>query len=241
MREIIRIDESLCDGCGKCITACAEGAIEIENGKARIVNDSFCDGLGACLGVCPKSALKIEQREAAEYDEASARWHKEIAGRKKHPHSANSASPCSRPISLDRVHRQEQKAVKNGEPEENELCSWPIQMGLVRPWAAYLQDSRLLVAGDCTAFAYPAIQQDFIRGRVVLVGCPKLDEADPFVETLSEILKRNNIRDISVLHMTVPCCSQLCELVSKAIKLSGKDVPAKIYVVGIDGKLKFDG
>lgn len=241
MRDIIRIEESLCDGCGKCIIACAEGAIEIENGKARIVNDSFCDGLGACLGVCPKGALKIEQREAAEYDEASARLHKEIAGGNKLPHSTNFASPCIRPISLDRVHRQEQKMAKIGEPGENELRGWPIQMRLVRPWAAYLQDSRLLIAGDCTAFAYPAIQQDFIRGRVVLVGCPKLDEADPFVEILVEILKRNNISDIAVLHMTVPCCSKICELVSRAIKLCGKDVPAKIYVVGIDGKLKFDG
>ena len=123
------------------------------------------------------------------------------------------------------------------EDSANELCGWPIQMRLVRPWAPYLKGASLLVAGDCTAFAYPAIQQDFIKGRVALVGCPKLDDTEPFVEKLAEILKANEIRDITVLHMTVPCCSQLETLVAEAVKRSGKDVPQKSYVVGIDGKL----
>ena len=216
MRKIIKIDESLCNGCGECITACAEGAIELRDGKARVVSDSFCDGLGACLAVCPQGALKIEERDAAQFDECAARAHKKTATVKPfHKHDMT----------------------KKGEPGENELCGWPIQMSLVRPWAPYLKGAHLLVAGDCTAFAYPEIQKDFIRGRVVLVGCPKLDDTGPFVEKLAEILRQNVIMDIAVLHMTVPCCSQLVTLVGEAVKRSGKDVPIKSHVVGIDGKL----
>ena len=150
-------------------------------------------------------------------------------------------TPCTMPITL----KQDQgtkadfshEKIKPGQDSANELCGWPIQMRLVRPWAPYLKGASLLVAGDCTAFAYPAIQQDFIKGRVALVGCPKLDDTAPFVDKLSEILKANEIRDITVLHMTVPCCSQLQDLVAEAVRRSGKDVPQKSYVVGIDGKL----
>ena len=211
MRKVIKIDQLLCNGCGECITACAEGAIELKNGKARVVSDSFCDGLGACLRVCSEGALTIEEREASQFDEKAAR-----EGTK-----------------ADFL----QEKIKPGEDSANELCGWPVQMRLVRPWAPYLKDASLLVAGDCTAFAYPAIQQDFIKGRVALVGCPKLDETEPFVEKLAEILKANEICDIAVLHMTVPCCAQLVELVAEAVRRSGKDVPQKSYVVGIDGKL----
>ena len=247
MRKIIKIDESLCNGCGECITACAEGAIELKDGKARVVSDSFCDGLGACLAVCPQGALRIEERDAAQFDEAGARAHKEMTGTKTDKQSgpADFVSPCERPIGLKQnrgpgpspQHESRHDMTKKGEPGENELSGWPIQMRLVRPWAPYLQGASLLVAGDCTAFAYPAIQQDFIHGRVVLVGCPKLDETEPFVEKLAEILKQNEIKDIAVLHMTVPCCSQLGTLVAEAVHRSGKDVPQKSYVVGIDGKL----
>jgi NAD-dependent dihydropyrimidine dehydrogenase PreA subunit len=245
MRKIIKIDESLCNGCGECISACAEGAIELHDGKARVVSDSFCDGLGACLAVCPQGALRIEEREADQFDEIAAKKHLKAAkpaGRaglngQSGPHEcAGAASPCTAPISMKREGRMN-KMEKKGEIGENDLCGWPIQMRLVRPWAPYLQGARLLVAGDCTAFAYPAIQEDFIRGRVALVGCPKLDETEPFVEKLAEILRQNEIKDISVLHMTVPCCSQLQTLVAEAVRLSGKDVPVKSHVVGIEGKL----
>jgi ferredoxin len=232
MRKIIKIDQSLCNGCGECITTCAEGAIELKEGKARVVSDSFCDGLGACLAVCPQSALNIEEREAPMFDEKAAREHKILA--KKH-------EQCTLPIVLkqDKIAEPDfsHEKIKPGQDSANELCGWPIQMRLVRPWAPYLQGASLLVAGDCTAFAYPDIQRDFIKGRTALVGCPKLDETGPFVEKLAEILKTNEIRDITVLHMTVPCCSQLEGLVAEALKRSGKDVPQKSYVVGIDGKL----
>ncbi|MCX6678073.1 MAG: 4Fe-4S binding protein [Methanothrix sp.] len=218
MRKIIKIDQSLCNGCGECITACAEGAIELKDGKARVVSDSFCDGLGACLAVCPQGALTIEVREALQFDEKAA---------KEHKRSADAVvTPCTAPITLKQ--------------DANELCGWPIQMRLVRPWAPYLKGASLLVAGDCTAFAYPTMQQDFIKGRVALVGCPKLDETGPFVDKLSEILKANEILDIAVLHMIVPCCAQLEALVAEAALRSGKDVPQKCYVVGIDGKLQTD-
>ncbi|MDD4650721.1 MAG: 4Fe-4S ferredoxin [Methanothrix sp.] len=271
MRKIIKIDQQLCNGCGDCITACAEGAIELQDGKARVVSDSFCDGLGAYLGVCPQGALRIEEREASPFDEEAARVHKNQAqkhGRMDHAGCtdtgeadtygadkegadrgsarasacpSSSFSPCTTPISLKRDQRSQadysREKIKPGQDQANELCGWPIQMRLARPWAPYLKGARLLVAGDCTAFAYPAIQQDFIKGRAVLVGCPKLDETEPFIEKLAEILRQNETLDIAVLHMTVPCCSQLAKLVKKAVHQSGNDVPVKSYVVGIDGRL----
>jgi NAD-dependent dihydropyrimidine dehydrogenase PreA subunit len=251
MRKIIKIDPQLCNGCGECITTCAEGAIELKGGKARVVSDSFCDGLGACLAVCPQGALTIEERDAPAFDERAAKEHKSLSRKQGQMHRARGAdecacpsasfAPCTAPVSLKRDQKAQadfsREKIKPGEDHANELCGWPIQMRLVRPWAPYLQGARLLVAGDCTAFAYPAIQQDFIKGRVALVGCPKLDETEPFVEKLAEILRQNEIKDIAVLHMTVPCCSQLAKLVSKAVQQSGKDVPVKSYVVGIDGKL----
>jgi ferredoxin len=237
-RKIIKIDESRCTGCGECITACAEGAIELKGGKAGVVSDSFCDGLGACLAICPAGALTIVEREAEEFDEAAVKQYqrqKEI-----------SVSPCTAPVSLKPLALA---AAKKGKPETeaaeaekigaeaSQLSSWPIQMRLVRPGAPYLKGASLLVAGDCTAFAYPRIQQEFIKGRVALVGCPKLDEKEPFVTRLSEILTANDIKDITILHMTVPCCAQLSRLVAEAIKRSGKDIPVKAYVVGIEGGL----
>lgn len=246
MRKIIKIDESLCNGCGECITACAEGAIELKDGKARVVSDSFCDGLGACLAVCQNGALKIVEMDAPQFDECAARARKqktdEIARGRRNP--ADFISPCTRPIRIKESAKPgcPQKAgqhdmTKTGDPEENELCSWPIQMRLARPEAPYLVGAHLLVAGDCTAFACPDIQNKFIRGRVVLVGCPKLDDDKPFVEKLTEIFRQNEIKDISVLHMTVPCCARLTELVGEAIKRSGKDVPGESHEVGINGHI----
>lgn len=276
MRKIIKIDQQLCNGCGDCITACAEGAIELHDGKAVVVSDSFCDGLGACLAVCPQGALRIEEREASPFDEEAASMHKSLA--KKHEQrvqagcldnggtdsdavdrdgtdadeadreavgaavrTSSSFSPCMLPISFKRDQMPQadfsREKIKPGQDQANELCGWPIQMRLARPWAPYLKGARLLVAGDCTAFAYPAIQQEFIKGRALLVGCPKLDETEPFVEKLAEILRQNEIQDIAVLHMTVPCCSQLARLVKKAVQQSGKEVPVMSYVVGIDGRL----
>lgn len=250
MRKIIKIDDSLCNGCGECITACAEGAIELVDGKAKVISDSFCDGLGACLNVCPQGALRIEERDAAEFDESAAKAHKQMTNitNRARRNSADFISPCVMPISLKNPQEpctpdfSQQKAgqhdiLKTGKPGENELCGWPIQMRLVRPWASYLKGAHLLVAGDCTAFAYPNIQNDFIKGRVVLVGCPKLDDTEPFVEKLAQIISQNDIKDITVLHMTVPCCAQLVGLIVEAVKKSGKVVAVESHEIGIDGRL----
>jgi Pyruvate/2-oxoacid:ferredoxin oxidoreductase delta subunit len=235
-RKIIKIDESKCTGCGDCITACAEGAIELKGGKARVVSDSFCDGLGACLAVCPAGALTIEERETEEFDETAVKKHQ----RQKKKEIA--VSPCTAPVSLtpattDGGAGRPETGKAGAQMEIAQLSNWPIQMRLVRPGAPYLQGASLLVAADCTAFAYPGIQKDFIKGRVTLVGCPKLDETEPFINRLAEILKANDIKDITVLHMTVPCCSQLDRLVLEANKRSGKKVPVESYVVGIEGNL----
>jgi len=235
VRKIIKIDESRCTGCGKCITSCAEGAIELKEGKARVVSDRFCDGLGACLVACPEGALTIEERESEVFDEKAAKMHQKYAK----PHRDEEViTPCTASISLSPG--RSASAVANDAKDYaicNQLSGWPIQMRLVRPWAPYLKGASLLVAGDCTAFAYPEIQKDFIKGRVALVGCPKLDDTGPFVDKLTEILKSNEIKDITVLHMTVPCCTQLVGLVAEAVKRSGIDVPQKSFVVGIDGVL----
>jgi hypothetical protein len=178
--------------------------------------------------------LTIEEREALDYDEKAAKEHMIPAG--KHPREER-ITPCTMPIVLDRSQSQSPLAPP-GEASSgtlNELSGWPIQMRLVRPWAPYLKGASLLVAGDCTAFAYPDINRDFIKGRVALVGCPKLDETGPFVDKLTEILLANEIRDITVLYMTVPCCAKLERLVAEAVKRSGKDVPQKSFKIGIDG------
>jgi ferredoxin len=250
LRKIIKIDESLCTGCGECITACAEGAVELKGGIARVVSDSFCDGLGACLAVCPEGALSLEEREADVFDETSAAAAQSAAAPCQpcqpyppcQPYSP--CPPCSSPIGLQTDRRsewrdEEAKALETtpGSISGSTLANWPIQMRLVRPTARGLQGSRLLVAADCTAFAYHAVQQEFIQGRVTLVGCPKLDPTGPFVDGLAQILQGNEIKDIAVLHMTVPCCAVLESLVQEALKRSGKDVPVKSFAVTPEGRL----
>jgi ferredoxin len=237
-RKIIKIDQSRCTGCGECITACAERAIELKDGKAR----GFCDGLGACLAVCPEGALTIEERDAEEFDLQATKEHQ---GRSKEEKNEVMVSPCTSPMKMHPAsppaRRPGQEALARLAEARaegtalNQLGSWPIKMKLVQPQAPFLKGASLLVAGDCTAFAYPAIQQEFIRGRVALVGCPKLDEKDPFIEKLTAILEANDIRDITVLHMTVPCCAQLERVVAQAVSRSGKSLPVKSFVVGIDG------
>lgn len=226
-RKIIEIDESLCNGCGNCITSCAEGAIEMINGKARVVSDRFCDGLGACLKECPAGALTIVEREAEEFDEKAAEHHKLDKG---------PTIPCQAAVSIS-PRRGGPSAIKTSPEDRSQLMSWPIQMRLVPAIAPYLKGASLLIAADCTGFACPGIHEDFLKGRIALVGCPKLDDRRQYVEKLSEILRSNEIKDITVLHMEVPCCSNLLKLVSDAIKLSGKSLPVRQFVVGIRGDI----
>lgn len=242
LRKIIKIDEALCDGCGGCITACAEGAIELVNGKARIVDDKLCDGLGACIRECPTGALIIEEREAGEFDVEAARLYLSqneschvkdmetaLARKEVFP-----TSPCSAPISVSDKKRSKRAARKLGPSAQ--LSSWPIQMRLAHPDAPYFKGASLLIAADCSAFASPSIP-DFIKGKVILIGCPKLDETSRFVDKLNQILRLGDIKDIAVLHMEVPCCSNLVKLVLEALNRSGKAIALNEFICGIEGSI----
>ncbi len=226
-RKVIEIDESKCTGCGECTSACAEGAIELRNGKARVISDKFCDGLGACLAVCPAGALTIVEREAEEFDEQAAKDHQK--------ETVIPLTPCTAPVSI--AQDKQPKAEASIQAQQSQLANWPIQMSLARPGAPYFKGASLLIAADCTAFAYPNIQ-DLLSGRVTLVGCPKLDDQKQFVDKLASILKENNIKDITVLHMIVPCCTQITHLVSQAMRQAGKEIPLSDYIVGIQGGIK---
>jgi Pyruvate/2-oxoacid:ferredoxin oxidoreductase delta subunit len=242
-RKIIRIDEALCNGCGNCMIACAEGAIQMVNGKAQVVGDKFCDGLGACIGECPTGALTIEERVAEEFDEKAAKEH--ISQSRLNKSESTEAlvedakkrlplTPCS--ISIDKTIHSGPGRHKGKLGPSSQLSNWPIQMRLAHADAPYFKDAKLLIAADCSAFAAASIS-DFIKGRVVLIGCPKLDETGPFVEKLSEILTQNEVKDITILHMEVPCCSNLVRLVIEAMKKSGKDIALNLFVCMIDGSV----
>ncbi len=224
-RKVINIDESLCTGCGECATACAEGAIEIKGGKAKVISESFCDGLGACLSGCPTGALSIVEREAEEFDEAAVKRH--MQGR--------SASKLSCPSSGPMV--MQAPGTVSGSRRQAQLTNWPIQWPLVRANAPYFKNAHLLLAADCVAFAFANIQEDFIRGKTTVIGCPKLDDQGEFVNKLTEIFRQNDIQDVALVHMEVPCCQNMRNMLSAAIQRSGKEVPVNYYVISRKGEL----
>jgi Pyruvate/2-oxoacid:ferredoxin oxidoreductase delta subunit len=238
LRKIIKIDESLCNGCGNCMIACSEGAIQIVDGKARVVSDTFCDGLGACIGECPVGALTIEVRDAQAFDEETTKMHvdqsksHEIQLRVGKKQGSWPTSPCNVTLHKSSDAGLERHVRKLGSPSQ--LSSWPIQIRLAHTDAPYFKDARLLIAADCSAFACPSISE-FINGKVVLIGCPKLDETGPFVAKLTEILRSNEVKEITVLHMEVPCCSNLVRQVLQAVNESGKNIPVEQFICMIDG------
>lgn len=200
IRKIIKIDESKCNGCGACATACHEGAIEIIDGKARLTHENYCDGLGDCLPECPVNAITFEEREVPIYDEAAVL----------------SASPM--PVA------------------DSQLRQWPCQIKLAPVNAPYFNGAKLLIAADCTAYAYANIHTDFMKGKITLIGCPKLDSID-YSEKLTEIIKNNTIKSVTILRMEVPCCGGLEMAAKKAIQNSGKFIPWQIVTISIDGKI----
>ena len=220
-RKIIRIDQEKCDGCGQCVTGCAEGAIALIDGKAKLVSEVYCDGLGACIGECPVGALTLVEKEAPEYDQAAVDKHLATIGRA--PHAAASACPGAAPAMA---------------PTQSQLGNWPLQLSLMPINAPYLERATLLMAADCTAFAYPEFHRHFVKGKVAIIGCPKLDDAAAYREKLAKIIQANHIEFIHVVYMEVPCCGGLVRLVQQAVADSGCKVPVKLTKIGIGGEIK---
>ncbi len=230
LRRIIQIDEEKCDGCGICAKACHEGAIGIVNGKARLLRDDYCDGLGDCLPACPRQAISFVEREAAAYDETAVLSHK-----RKKEDGAQYGSPCGCPGSAPKVMKPV-VADTSVNSMESQLSQWPVQIKLAPVNAPYFSNAQLLVAADCSAYAYAAFHGDFIRGRVTLIGCPKLDGID-YSGKLFEIISAGNIKDITVVRMEVPCCGGIEAAVKDAVSATGRDIAVKVVIISIDGKI----
>ncbi len=232
IRKIIEIDEELCTGCGDCVPDCAEGSLEIIDGKARLVADKLCDGLGACLQSCPTGALTIVEREADEFDQEAVEVF--LAGKKKKEAGAMGC-PSARLQSLQPSPCD--AANVPGSQEGSTLSHWPIQIRLVPAAAPFLENSDLLVAADCTAVAYPNINRDFVNGRVVMMGCPKFDDAQMYVDRFTEIFNSGKVNTVTVLIMEVPCCSAMLQIIKKARGDAGSSVPVRQVVISTQGNI----
>ena len=238
-RKIISINEELCNGCGLCVSACHEGAIQLINGKAKLVSDSYCDGLGDCLPACPTGAIRIVEREAADYDESAV-----AARMAQAPATPAAVKPpvfAGCPGMMTKTMAPQSAAAASDTPPAAaapapQLANWPVQIKLVNPRAPYLQNAALLVAADCTAFAYADIHRKFMRNKVTLIGCPKLDEGD-YAEKLAEVLRLNDIKSITVLKMEVPCCGGLSAAVQRALQASGKTIPWQVVTISTEGDI----
>jgi ferredoxin len=230
-RKIIHIDSEKCNGCGACAAACHEGAIGMVNGKAKLLRDDYCDGLGDCLPACPTGAITFTEREAAAYDQAAVQAHKQMRGGAAVP----GGCPGSRLRQFDRDTAPE-AAAPAASAAVSQLRQWPVQIKLAPVHAPYFEGARLLIAADCTAYAYANFHQDFIRGKITLVGCPKLDGVD-YSEKLTEIIRDNNIKSITVVRMEVPCCGGLEQAAVTALKNSGKFLPWQVVTISTDGRI----
>ncbi|HBE9550997.1 ATP-binding protein [Clostridioides difficile] len=235
MRKIIKIDEEKCNGCGLCVEACHEEAIGMVNGKAKLLRDDYCDGLGDCLPTCPTNAISFEYREAAEYDEAAVKSNMEA--KKAQKKTLACGCPGSQSKSINRE-VSNSTSISNDivEIKGSQLNQWPVQIKLVPTNASYLKNASLLIAADCTAYAYGNFHNKFMKNKVTLIGCPKLDEVD-YAEKLTEILKENDIKNIAVTRMEVPCCGGIVNAVKTALQNSGKMIPWQIVTISVDGKI----
>jgi NAD-dependent dihydropyrimidine dehydrogenase PreA subunit len=224
IRKIIRIDEEKCNGCGACASACHEGAIEMIDGKARLTKENYCDGLGDCLPACPMNAISFEMREAPAYDEAA------VLNAKR---QANRVCPGTqaRLLKTDAV-----RTVSRQSAKPSRLMQWPCQIKLVPPRAPYFSGAHLLIAADCTAYAYASFHEDFMRGHVTLIGCPKLDEGN-YASKLAQIISLNDIQSVKIVRMEVPCCGGLEYAFRNALAASGKNIPFQVITVTTDGKI----
>ena len=239
IRRIIQIDEEKCNGCGACAEACHEGAIGMVNGKATLLRDDYCDGLGDCLPNCPTGAISFVEREAAAYDreavEANMKKKAEMTAKDKiEEKPVFHGCPGTRMKIMD--HKAEEVAIEQTATVSSQLSQWPVQIKLAPVNAPYFDGAKLLIAADCTAYAYGSFHQDFIRGKVTLIGCPKLDDVD-YSEKLTEIIRNNDIKSVTVVRMEVPCCGGLEHAAVTALKNSGKFIPWNVVTISIDGKI----
>ena len=232
IRKIISIDKEKCNGCGACANACHEGAIGMVNGKAELLRDDYCDGLGDCLPACPVNAISFVEREAAAYDEEAVK--KNMAAKAAAAHGGHSGCPGHRAMKIER--KPQQPTESKVDFNSSELRQWPCQIRLAAVNAEFFDDAELLIAADCTAYAYADIHRDFMRGKVTLIGCPKLDDTD-YSEKLTEILKSHNIKSVTVVRMEVPCCGGIENAVRQALQNCGKLIPWQTVTVSIDGKI----
>lgn len=224
-RRMIKIDKQKCNGCGACAVACHEGAIGMVDGKAELLREDFCDGLGDCLPACPTGAISFEQREAPAYDEAA------VARAKQ-----QKASACACPGSTARSIRRESAAPVQRSTLGSQLAQWPCQIKLVPVNAPYFDGANLLIAADCTAYAYASFHADFMRGHITLIGCPKLDDTD-YAQKLTAIIAENNIKSVKVVRMEVPCCGGIENAVKRALQASGKFIPWQVVTITTDGRI----
>jgi len=238
IRKIVEIDEELCDGCGMCAIACAEGALEIIDGKARLIKDSYCDGLGACLSGCPRGAVRVIEREADEFDPEEV---EEYLSRKKEEEKKTFPSPCACPSARIETFQaaplpKRTPELTLQEPGGSELSHWPIQIRLVPPTAPFLKGADLLIVSDCAPVAYPNFHRRFVGGKAVLLGCPKFDNAQEYALKFAEIFRVADIRSVTVVDMEVPCCSALPAIVQKGMKEAGKSIPIEEIVITLRGE-----
>ncbi len=242
IRKIVKIDPEKCNGCGACVPSCAEGAIQIINGKAVLAADKLCDGLGACLGDCPLDAISIEERDADEFDEAAVEEHLALEGKTAPAHQQSQPTqhaggcPGSRAISF--APKQNDAPAAAPSSRQSQLGQWPVQLHLVSTSAAYFQGADLLITADCVPVAYAGYHEDFLKGKAVVMGCPKLDDNNFYQQKLTELFSKSDIRSITVLRMEVPCCGGITMAARQALANSGKQIPYKEVIIGIQGEIK---
>lgn len=234
VRKIIKINEEKCNGCGLCAQACHEGAIGMVNGKAKLLREDYCDGLGDCLPACPTGAITFEMREAPAYDEQAVKAAQQAKQAEKAP------LPCGCPGSQSKtIAREASASPVNQSPITSQLGQWPVQIKLVPVKAPYFDGANLLIAADCTAYAYGNFHNRFIKNHITLIGCPKLDEGD-YTQKLTEIIRQNNIKSVTIVRMEVPCCGGIQMAAQNALQASGKFIPWQVVVIGTDGRILED-
>jgi NAD-dependent dihydropyrimidine dehydrogenase PreA subunit len=229
VRNVVKIDEDKCNGCGKCVSACAEGAIKLINGKAKLISETYCDGLGACLGHCPQDAITVEKRECDDFNEQAV---------KKHLESEKNSSPLKGFVCPGTQAKQFTKKSSTKGDVCSQLSHWPIQLKLVSTSAPFLKDTDLLLAADCVPFAMGDFHSKLLKDHSVIIACPKLDDNELYVDKLSDMFKINNIKSVAVVHMEVPCCFGLTRIVQQAIANSGKNLNFEDITISLDGQIK---